>query len=197
MDRKTIRIYTGPIALVLILMLGAFLGVANADSEDAAEASSGNMEDHEAHASDPDEMTVDARSPDEMTVESESLDGREAKAGDPDNMRTESGTMNEHLATAEDVTGLVEAQPDAGFEALAVPGKADWDSTNDPAVLVARKNLVRAQKRAEDARSAYGKMMQTNYPRGAARARIVEERDSSMHAFEEAKRALSAAEGGS
>ena len=37
--------------------------------------------------------------------------------------------MNEHLATAEDVTGLVEAQPDAGFEALAVPGKADWDST--------------------------------------------------------------------
>jgi hypothetical protein len=59
---------------------------------------------------------------------------------------------------------------------------------------VARKHLVRAQERARNARTVYGDMMHRNYPTGAARIQIVNERDASMKVLEKAKSALAAAE---
>ena len=163
--------------------------------DEAAEATSGQMEDHEASSKDPDDMTVGSHDPDEMTVESETMDGRMAEAEDPDQMVVGSDEMSEHTGSSTNLTDLKMAKPDEGLEAIEVPGQSEWEPTTDPDVLVARKHLVRAQQRARNARTVYGDMMRRNYPRGAARIQIVKERDASMKALEEAKSALTAAEG--
>lgn len=172
-------------------------GVAMADDSmggGAARARSGDLEDHEAHSGDVDDMSAESGDPSGRTVGSENLEDHLVAASDPEAKVTGSEDMESHGMGSQDLDDLSEARPDRGFESIGVPGQANWGPTTDPEVLVARKNLVRAQKRAESARAAYGDMMEANYPRGDARIRIVAERDASMSALEEAEQALAAAE---
>jgi len=181
-------------AIVLVLSLVAHPALTQANDWDAAEATSGQMDDHKATSKDPDEMTVGSHDPEELTVDSETMDGRMAESEDPDSMVTGAGDLSDHEGSSTDLTDLKMASPDVGFEDIEVPGQSDWQPTTDPEVLVARKHLVRAQQRARNARTVYGDMMEQNYPRGAARIQIVKERDASMKALEETKSALADAE---
>jgi hypothetical protein len=184
-------------ALTLSLAIHPAITQANdwADNE-PAEATSGQMKDHEASSKDPDDMTVGSHDPDEMTVESETMEGRMAESEDPDRMVVDSEEMSDHMGSSTDLTDLKKARPDEGFEAIEVPGQSEWEPTTDPSVLIARKHLVRAQQRARNARTVYGDMMEQNYPRGAARIQIVKERDASMEVLGEAKSALAVVENG-
>jgi hypothetical protein len=184
-------------AFALILSLAIYPAITQANDwadDEVAEATSGQMDDHEATSENPDDMTVGSHDPDEMTVDSETMDGRMAESEDPDQMVTGAGQLDDHEGSSTDLTDLKTASPDAGFEDIQVPGQSEWGTTTDPKVLVARKHLLRAQQRARNARTVYGDMMERNYPRGAARIQIVNERDASMQALEEAKSALTAAE---
>ena len=109
-------------------------------------------------------------------------------------MVTDAGDMEHQETTSQNLTDLAESRPDSGFESIEIPGQSEWQPTTDPDVLRARKELVRAQKRAQTARTISGDMQERNYPSGEARIRIVNERDASMKALEEAKRALAAVE---
>jgi len=181
-------------AIVLVLSLVAHPALTQANDWDAAEATSGQMDDHKATSEDPDDMTVGSRDPDELTVDSETMDGRMAESEDPDSMVTGAGDLSDHEGSSTDLTDLKMASPDVGFEDIEVLGQSDWQPTTDPEVLVARKHLVRAQQRARNARTVYGDMMEQNYPRGAARIQIVKGRDASVKALEETKSALADAE---
>ena len=139
-------------------------------------------------------MTVESHDPDEMRVESENLEDHEAQAENPASLLTGAGSIDQQKATSENLTDLREARPDRGYESIEVPGQSDWRPTADAQVILARDKLVHAQKRARAARDAYGRAQERNYPKGEARIRITQERDASMKAFEEAKRALAAVE---
>jgi hypothetical protein len=160
----------------------------------ASRSEAGNLEEHQAQSKDPDEMTAESHDPSEMTVGAEQLEDHEGHSENPDDMVVATERLEDHQGATENFNDLRESTPDDGFESIEVAGQADWGPTTDPEILAARKNLVRVQKRASTAREAYGEMMHRNYPRGAARVRIVEERDASMQALEEAKQALSAVE---
>lgn len=199
MHRESTRQHHTAAAFALTLSLAIYPAITQANDwadGDAAEATSGKMEDHQASSKDPDDITVGSHDPDEMTVESETMAGRMAGSANPDQMVTGSEEMSEHMGSSTNLTDLKTARPDEGFEAIEVQGQSEWETTTDPTVLVARKHLARAQQRARNARTVYGDMMEQNYPRGAARIRIVKERDASMEALREAKSALAAAENG-
>ena len=189
------------VAGVILAIALAFLPSAAAAEgwidDEAEETTAGDMDHHESESKDPDDMTTGSRDPDEMTTEAGTMAGREAQSQDPDGMVTTAQDMDQHEESAEDLTDLETARPDPGFEAIDVPGQAEWEPTTDPNVLIARQNLLRAEKRARAARTAYGDMMQRDYPRGQARIRIVNERDAAMKGLEEAKQALEAADNAS
>jgi len=186
------------IAVVLLAVslgtLPSALWAESGNGTDAEISTAGQLEDHEASSGNLDDMTAESQDPDDMVVDSESMDGREAEAANPASMVTVAEDMDQHEATSENLTNLGEDRPDTGFVEIEVPGQAEWEATTDPQILIARENLVRAQKRARAARTAYGDAQQRNYPRGAARIRIVDERDAAMNALEEAKRELAAVE---
>ena len=194
MYRESIRDHSAAAVIAFAFLLAAFPAATQASDWDAAEATSGQMDDHEATSEDPDEMTVGSRDPDGLTVDSETMDGRMAESENPDSMVAGTEDLSDHEGSSTDLSDLKKASPDQGFEEIEVPGQSDWQPTTDPEVLVARKHLVRAQKRARNARTVYGDMMEQNYPRGAARIQIVNERDAAMKALEEAKSALSSAD---
>ncbi len=52
----------------------------------------------------------------------------------------------------------------------------------------AKQALAEARERREQANTAYGQMMESGYPRGEARATIVNERKSAQAAFDAADR---------
>jgi hypothetical protein len=197
------RIAGRVLVVILAIAFGGFAGVALADVDmddmddmdgGAAETTAGQLDDHEAHSKNPDDMTAESRDPDEMTVESEKLDDHMADSENPDDMMAKSQDPDELVVESENLSDLPEEKPDSGYESIEVPGQKSWEPTTDPELLAARKNLVRAQNRAEVARTVYGDTMRRNYPRGEARVRIVEERDASSEDLEKAKAVLAAAE---
>jgi len=183
--------------MILVLSLSTLSSAARAEQwgdDDVAETTAGQLDDHKATAGDPDDNVAESHDPDEMVVESESLEGRVVEAENPASMVTSAGDLDRHEGTSENLTNMREEKSDVGFQEIEVPGQSEWQPTTDAAVLLARKNLLRAQERAKAARTAYGDANRRNYPRGEARVRIVNERDASMRALEEAKRALAEAE---
>jgi hypothetical protein len=196
MIREATQARHGIAGVLLALALGALPGLADAEDgwvdDEAAETTAGEIEEHEESSQNPDDMTTGSHDPDAMTTRSGTMAGREARSDDPDAMVT--GSSREDEVAGEDLTDLPDVAPDRGFVPIDVPGQHDWPPTTNPEVLQARKRLLRAEKRAEAAQTAYGNMMMSNYPRGEARIRIVNERDAAMEALEEAKRELTAAE---
>jgi hypothetical protein len=69
------------------------------------------------------------------------------------------------------------------------------DSNLSARQLVAKRHLERAQKEATMARTRYGDMMRDDYPRGKPRLRIIDQRDESMRALDQARAEFDAATG--
>ena len=192
--------WTATIALAVVL--GVLPGAAIADDgndEGAAAATAGQLEDHDADSEDPDDDIEGSEDSDRRTVGSEDPGKRRTGAEDSDSMLEGSGDVERHAADSEDLTNLPEAPPDSGDDSIDDSGQSHREpmsasSEANPEVVIARNNLDRAEKRAAAARSAYGDMIQRDYPRGDARVQIVKERDAAMKAYEDAKRALAAAE---
>jgi len=184
-------------ATILVLSLLALPSVVGAEEwgdDDAAETTSGGLDDHEASAGNPDDMTAESQNPNEMVAESEGLEGRVVEAENPASMVTVADDPDRHEVASENLSNLRKEKSDVGFREIEVSRQSEWQPTTDPDVLRARKNLLRAEERARAARTTYGEANRRNYPRGEARERIVNERDASMKALEEAKRALTEAE---
>jgi hypothetical protein len=195
MRRRIRRNSTRIAAALCALGLSTTPSTALADGwagNDPARSTAGEVEDHEATSENPEDLQGESHDPDEMVVGSESLEDHEAESENPAAMVTGSSDMIEYEPTS--LTDLPEVAPGGGVESISVPGQSEWDSTTDPQVVIARNNLVRAQKRARRAITAYGDAERDNYPRGAARIRIVEERDAAMRALDGAKSALESVE---
>ncbi len=202
MRRRITRILLWTATIALAALLGVLPGAAIADDrndEGAAETTAGQLEDHDADSEDPDDDVEGSEDSDRRTVGSEDPGKRRTGAEDSDSMLEGSGDVERHAADSEDLTNLPGDRPDAGDDSIDDSGQSRGEpmsasSEVDPEVVIARNNLVRAEKRAAAARSAYGDMIQRDYPRGDARVQIVKERDAAMKAYEDAKRALAATE---
>jgi hypothetical protein len=181
------------LALGLALFAPA-AGIAGDDDDpwDPAMSTSDTMDDHHAESRDPDSMLAESQDLDDNLGHSENLDDNLAKSEDPDDMVADSENLDSHIGESSNLADLPTDAPDDGYEKIVPASQADWGPTDNPRVLVARDKVVRAEKRAQRARTRYGDMMQANYPRGAARARIVDERDESEAALEEAQHTLQA-----
>jgi len=177
------------LTFLLVALPGAVLAGGWA-GDDAAEATSDDIQDHERGAQDPDSMTEGSLDPDRITTGSESMS--DAESENPDTRTTGAARMDD--TTAEGLTDLKTAKPDEGYVAFEVPGQSEWQPTTNARILAARQRLLRAEARARAARTTYGNMIESDYPRGEARIRIVKERDASLAAFEKAKQALAEAE---
>lgn len=203
MRRRVTRILLWTATISLAILLGILPGAARADDRDgnggAAETTAGQLKDHDADSENPDDDLLGSEDSDRRTVGSEDPAKRQTGSENSDSMLEGSGDIDRHETGSEDLTNLPEARPESGDDSIDDSGQSRQEpmsasSEADPDVVIARNNLVRAEKRAAAARSAYGAMVQRDYPRGDARVQIVKERDDAMKAYEEAKRALAAAE---
>jgi hypothetical protein len=179
------------LAFLLVVLPGAALAGGWADDE-AADSTSDDIQDHEDGSQDPDAMTEGSRDPDQMTTDSQSMGSHMAGSEDPDADVTGAAKMDD--TAGEGLMNLKMDKPDEGYVALEAPGQSEWQPTTNARVLMARKNILQAEARARAARTAYGDMMESDYPRGEARIRIVNERDAAFKAFEQAKQALAEAD---
>jgi hypothetical protein len=166
------------------------------EGNDPSESTAGDMDDHmagsenpndiEATSEDPNDLESQSMDPNDLEVASEQLEDHEGAAEN----------LEDHEGTTYGLGELKNTSPDDGFDPIEMPGQEDWGPSSDPEVVVARRHLERAQQQARVARYNYGEMMQNNYPRGAARIRIVEARDAAEKKLAEAKAALVALDGG-
>ena len=192
-NRRSARLAMGLIVLACVLVAAIVpLTAASWQGDDAAEASAGQLDDHEAQSESMDDRTVGSEDPNSREVESEDLADHEARPENPNDLEVGSERLSDHEADSENLTDLPAAPADRGYESIEMPGLSSWEPTSDPAVQAAREDLIQAQKRAENARTVYGDMIRRNYPRGQERLDIVKERDASMRALEQAKAALEA-----
>jgi hypothetical protein len=184
----------GLTAVLLAIGQGAIAAGWQEDEPERTEA--GQLDDYETSSEDPDARTTG--SAEAQVVDAEDPDREEASAGEMGDRMAAPGDLERQTTESRSLTNL--PLDESGAEAepipIEVPGQSEWEPTTDPDVLVARRNLVRAQSRARAAIAAYGDMRRDDYPRGEARIRIVEERDAAVEALEAAKRALAEAERG-
>jgi hypothetical protein len=193
--------FARPLRLFIQCLVGVSLvcGVASAsgwDGNDPAEATAGDMEDHMAGSGDPDEMEATSKDPNDLEAHSEDPDDLEVSSEQLEDHVAQTEALADHEGTSYELSELKNSSPDDGFDPIEMPGQNEWGPSSDPLVIVARRHLERAQEQARAARSNYGQMMQNDYPRGAARIRIVEARDAAEEKLAEAKAAIISLDGG-
>jgi len=178
-------------AVVMALFLtGLLVEAAQAEgfeSDPPSETTSDTMGDHEEGSENPDSMLTGSEDPDASIAHSEDPDDMVTGSEDPDSMVEGAQQLDAHEGHAYGEQNLKESAPDAGAVPIEMEGQASWTATNDPKLITARRELVRAQERARAADTRYGNMIRTQYPTGAAREEIVRERDEAMAALEAAK----------
>jgi hypothetical protein len=125
-------------------------------------------------------------------VGSEDLDSR--VVGSEQMHEVNSEQLEDHQGASHALQDLPEAHPDAGYRSLG--SASDADEPLDPSMsaeeIVALRKLQQAEAAAREARTAYGDMMQRNYPTGEARERIVARRDLTEKIVEHARSELEA-----
>jgi hypothetical protein len=186
--------------LILACLVGIPLvfGVASAagwEGNDPGESTAGNMKDHIAGSKNPDDMEAESEDPNDLEGQSEDPNDLEVSAEQLDDHVGQTEDLADHEGTTYELSDLKKSSPDDGFDPIEMPGQKEWEPSSDPLVIVARQHLERTQEKARVARHTYGEMMQNNYPRGAARIRIVEARDAAEMKLAEAKAAISSLEG--
>ena len=188
-------------ALVLgfafLMTVPALAGDDDNDPWDPAMSTSDTMDHHHAESIDPDSLVVESEDLDDHLGHSENPDDLVVESGDPDERLAESESLDSHEGHSENLSDLETVAPDDGYEPIVPASQANWEPTDDARVVVARDRVVRAEERATRARSRYSEMMDRDYPRGAARERIVRERDESETALYKARGELEALDNGS
>jgi hypothetical protein len=177
----------GPLALTALIVALVVPGVGFSDEwtgDDPARSTADDLDDHKAHSSSPSDH------------EAESHDMVEGHSEDPDDMVVEADQMdvvgtddiNEHEGSTTALQDLRVEAPDGGANPIH---DSRLDGTENASLsagqLVAKRHLERAEAQAAAARNTYGEMMQDDYPRGAARIRIIEHRDETMSDLEQAR----------
>ncbi|MBW2274510.1 MAG: hypothetical protein JRG96_14660 [Deltaproteobacteria bacterium] len=183
--------------LVFLVTAPALAGDDNNDPWDPAMSTSDTMDRHHAESIDPDSLVVESEDLDDHLSHSENPDDLVMESGDPDERLAESESLDSHQGHSENLSDLETVAPDDGYEPIVPASQADWEPTDNPRVVVARDRVIRAEERVSRARSRYSEMMDRNYPRGAARERIVRERDESETALYKARGELEALDSGS
>ena len=183
---------------ILLGLIGLVSSVASADawtSSGPAETVAGDLDDHEASSHDPNDSEAESEDPNDMVVESEDPNDLEVEAEELDDHEQQAEDLADHESRSTALQDLKVEAPDHGFDPIEMPGQKEWTASTDPEVIVARRQLERAQERARDARQRYGDMIRHDYPRGAARVRIVEERDEAERELAAAKQKVRAVHG--
>lgn len=177
----------------LVLIFGSTSSaLADTNSSGPSMATSGSLDDHEAESVDlgsfeaesGEMVPAEPEDPDTITVEAEQAD------------IVESSLPAAHVVESIAIDDLGTSKPDVGFEVIDDGRLARGDEKDLTAEqLLARRQLEHAQANATAARTRYGDMMRDDYPRGAARERIVHKRDATMEALGRARSAFGRAMG--
>lgn len=179
----------------LLLSTGALADAWDEAPEVPEETTSDTMGDHEEGSYEPGNLEEGSENPDSMLGKSQNPDSLDAKSHNPDDMVVGSENPDGLDGRSYGLQNLKTESPDPGDVPIEMEGQHGWTATTNPELIVARRNLVRAQEQARAAGTRYGDMMRTDYPTGSAREEIIRERDAAMAALEKAKEAVRAIEG--
>jgi hypothetical protein len=186
--------------MVPLLRLALFAtAVAVAFLPTEAFASDGETGPAMGHSTDPDDLVVESEDPDDMVGRSEDSDDLVVESEDPDDMVGRSEDSDDLLVESEDPDALVgdsqdlaDLPEDSGRENLPdpmpqlVPEPPAPGPNDGPTVHAAWRAVQAAERNMEASNDIYSNMIDTNYPRGERRERIIEERRA---AFEEVNQA--------
>jgi len=180
-------------ALALLFVVGSVdPATLRADDADAEMSTADSIDDHETGSVDPDSIVVGDGEMD--TTGSEDPDGLDVASDQEDVV--DSSVPAAHPGTSVAIDALHTASPDMGSESIDSGRLKGIDESNlDAQQLLAVRRLERAQANAKEALTRYGDMMENDYPRGAARERIIQARDQSMAALERARKLFDEAMG--
>jgi hypothetical protein len=183
-------------AIAILALLG--LGAAAARAQKAVPGSHGSAAPHTVQTKSLDSVDKDAEPTAPDDADTHALDGVphddadvQPDAAPPADVPT-AGT--EPLANGNPDTPYVEPKPDAKAKAAPAPHEApagpyaEWIKRLDEGA----QKLRDAQQRVEDAEAAVTRMLTRNYPSGAAKAKILKERDDAHAALAKAQEALPA-----
>lgn len=182
-----------------------------------AMAESSSPDDHRATSSDPDRHRAHSVDPEDLVVGSHALNSRIVGSEDPGASVVEAGVFDQHPGRSTGLQDLPNAEVGRAFEddpprqRIGNPSQptaeksrgdgrsaaSDRMNSRIAGIHQAKQALGEARERKERANAAYGQMMKSGYPRGEARAKIVNARKSAQDAFDAADRHYNAVlEGG-
>jgi len=144
---------------------------AGSEDVDDLEGQSGNSDDMVMGSEDPDDMTGRSEDPDHMVGDSEDLDSRVGHSSELDDLAEDSGGGN---------------LPDPMPQLVAEPSPPGPDDGSQ--VHAAWRSVQAAERNMEAANDTYSNMIESDYPRGEQRARIIEERRAAFEEVNQARR---------
>ena len=202
----------------LVATLVAQVGFADDRFGKPAMAESSSPDDHLAESSDPDSDLADSEDPDDLVVGSEDLDSRVVGSEDPDAMVVGAESLDQHQGHSTALQDLPNARPEGTTDRetgdddpqrqrvenlYEENAEASSGAERKPAIggvkgqiaaiHQAKQALAEAREQSTQADTAYGRMMESGYPRGEARAKIVNDRKRAHKELEAAKQRYGAA----
>jgi len=214
---------SGRASILVWAAIASFVAqVAFAEDPDGmpAMAESSSPDAHLATSSGPDSHLAQSENPGDLVVGSEDLDAHLVGSEDPDAMVVGSESLDQHqgqstalqdlpsvksqlAADRADFQAALERQHATSSAEEPAGGSADERgmrgappaSVNSQRVSIhqAKLKLADARERSARADSAYGTMMERDYPRGEAREKIASERKQANQALAAAEKAYDAA----
>ena len=180
------------LALLVTAFTFAFVATqASADDDEAGPAMGHSVgpDGMTAESQDFDDLEGQSRSSDDLLVGSEDPDDMVGGDVDPDDMVGDSEDPDARVGHSSELDDLAEDSgrgnlPDPLPQLVAEPSPPGPDDGSQ--VHAAWRSVQAAERNMEAANDSYSNMIENDYPRGAQRARIIEERRA---AFEEVNRA--------
>ena len=142
---------------------------------DTLEVESGDLDSFEGHSKDPDDMVAETVDPDDLVADSIDPDTLLAESKDLDDMVGESTDLGD-LRESDGSENAPRRNPKLVAEVPAPGPNADGTTR------AAWRQVGSAERNLDSMNDVYARMMDTNYPRGERRARIVAERNDAIEA---------------
>jgi len=163
----------------------------SSESLDSHHATSGKIGNHEETSENIDAHETGSENPDDLDAGPENIADHESGSVGLQDL----GNADQQDAAVERTTlKEVEAsQPSAAPAHRAESTSSHRMSSQLANVHAAKQQVIAAKKRAATADDAYSQMMETDYPRGEARLKIVDERKLAHESLERAERNYDAA----
>jgi hypothetical protein len=195
----TTRAQSAAIRIVTLLAIGlgttfgmpAVAALADSDSygepamghsmdPDDLEVDAEDLDDLQGHSQDPDDLVAESQDPDDMVADSVDPDTLLAESKDPDDMvgdSTDLGDLRESDGSENAVS------PPPALVAEVPPPDPNASATT----RAAWRQVGSAEQNLDAINDVYSNMMDSNYPRGERRARIVSERNDAIRAVNRAR----------